>query len=331
MMSKKEKQKTKEDIWERIPESEESSIEKWEDFEKELEKCNSPDWIFRGQAKAEWDLESSLYRVFQREGFFKEDYKYKKLRDMENDLYGWFKDGSILYINATPEKFGKDHEWASLMQHYHVPTRALDMTSSPYVATFFALTGDGCESAVLAVNQKEICNKFEQYIKRNQNNEYYFKEIILKLEKYIIENPVTKGFFMEIIEELLKHSVPAINYFADTDYNSENAFINVIEPIFKTERNVAQQALHLFPCHVDQTIDKILFDIGFDEPKKYFKKFILSQKIRPEGLKKLSQMNINHATLLPGLEGFGKSLEFRLIGEIHKEMSKQRLTPKDFS
>jgi FRG domain len=57
----------------------------------------------------------------------------------QNCLLGAFKRRAHQYIPDLPDK-EDELEWLALMQHYGAPTRLLDCTTSPYVATFFAAT-----------------------------------------------------------------------------------------------------------------------------------------------------------------------------------------------
>jgi hypothetical protein len=87
-------------------------------------------WIFRGQSDADWPLAPLIERIQLTNGY--------DIREAERGMLLAFKRRAHQYLQHPPED--KDTlEWLALMQHYGAPTRLLDWTRSPHVATFFAL------------------------------------------------------------------------------------------------------------------------------------------------------------------------------------------------
>ena len=87
-------------------------------------------WMFRGHARSDWKLETSLERRTKTNRAL--------AHTIETQMIAEFKRKAGNYSIREPQTLV---EWLSLMQHYGAPTRVLDWTQSPYVAAFFRLEG----------------------------------------------------------------------------------------------------------------------------------------------------------------------------------------------
>ena len=84
--------------------------------------------IFRGQADSIWELRTSIERcAFLRNGW-----------RMEKQLLNDFKRGASSFLAVPPASLDT-LSWLALMQHHGAPTRLLDFTNSPHIASYFAL------------------------------------------------------------------------------------------------------------------------------------------------------------------------------------------------
>lgn len=118
----------------------------WKQFHGLLEKMRDTAWIFRGVSSPRHYPIPSIGResVF---GHYK--------LAQEQRLFQEFKNRAISLVSDP--RFN-DWHWLAYAQHIGVPTRLIDWTASPLVATFFALESDSDEDRVI------YAFKYSQYI-----------------------------------------------------------------------------------------------------------------------------------------------------------------------
>ncbi|MBI2725653.1 MAG: FRG domain-containing protein [Polaromonas sp.] len=89
-------------------------------------------YVFRGQCNAKWGLQSALERLLGRTWAAEKATKF--------EAYSLTTFQSKYHIYCGQEHTPKSKlAWLSVMQHYGVPTRLIDFTTSPYIALYFAL------------------------------------------------------------------------------------------------------------------------------------------------------------------------------------------------
>lgn len=120
-------------------------------------------FAFRGQANANWELTSTLERVIGRK------WSAENARRFESYSLQLFQSKYRIY--SGPEHVPTSKlSWLSVMQHYGVPTRLIDFTTSPYIALYFALeTYDPLSQndfAVYAIDYTAIMEASIQHIKK---------------------------------------------------------------------------------------------------------------------------------------------------------------------
>lgn len=240
---------------------------------------NGDRWAFRGQSRSGWGLSPLLERIAGP----------NLMSEAERRVEQQFLRRAHQYAAAGELSAGSlvTH---SLMRHHGAPTRLLDWSKSPYIATFFALAdaresgpegSRDTDSAVWAIN----CDA----LRRVENADDKAAKLVPKgqEERY------------SLLLSGIAHWPP---------------IVAAIEPVRMNERLTAQQGLFLAQSHLSfsfkdclvATIEKANNDLTFYP--WLLKKLVLKAEARIETLNELARMNINWATLTPGLDGFGASL-----------------------
>lgn len=109
-------------------------------------------FIYRGHSSRKYKLEASLDRLL----FAREMGEWKQFEDHSLEM---FCSKFHLYDNRNRQPNSK-LAWLSIMQHYGVPTRLLDFSTSPYVALYFALEGyrpgSNLHPSIYCINYTEL-------------------------------------------------------------------------------------------------------------------------------------------------------------------------------
>ncbi|MHC4529164.1 MAG: FRG domain-containing protein, partial [Planctomycetota bacterium] len=269
-------------------------------------------WIFRGHRNSDWLLQTTLERAVMRFGIGNralpktKKRRYKVYREImrkgligrntrkrvpvpriEAGLLREFKRKCHHYTQQTPDE-NCMVEWFALMQHYGAPTRLLDCTYSFFASIYFALEdaeGEG-ECAVWAFNSDWMSKTIELHNKRMHDLLYRAPQAHTdEFEKALwVEPPST--------------------------------LVYPLNPHRLNDRLVIQQGVFLAPGDVSKPFEDNMAPLvsGRDSKGNLFK---LRINARPAEMKKILQhlrrMNMNSATLFPGLQGYAQSLKTSLV------------------
>ncbi|HTL70278.1 MAG TPA: FRG domain-containing protein, partial [Candidatus Eisenbacteria bacterium] len=120
----------------------EIKLSSWEEFKEYVagdsySRLHGP--LYRGQADARWQLETTLDRIGARLSI--KDY-YQKLRSVDNSLYSCFGFRHELdSFDAAEELYHasniKVFAFMAYVRHLGYPSPLLDWTKSPYIAAYF--------------------------------------------------------------------------------------------------------------------------------------------------------------------------------------------------
>ncbi|HEX2226579.1 MAG TPA: FRG domain-containing protein [Candidatus Binatia bacterium] len=242
-------------------------------------------WHFRG-ALENWALETALERAARVWGVPLEE-----LPEIEKGLLREFKRAYPPDETVLAPDDNDTVGWFALMQHHGAPTRFLDWTYSPFVAAFFALddllrTGDPKRNAVVwALSHKPVAEARTLVTPAG-------------LEKAFLEYAATRD------------GAPFRAVFLEAD--PPITFASIVNPYRLHQRLVLQQGVFLCPGNIRQTFEENLLALpGVLHPGN-LRKILLPHDVLSDAFRSLRAMNITHATLFPGVDGFARSLRHRI-------------------
>jgi len=243
---------------------------------------------FRGQRESSWHLNTVLDRetlvTYEKPNSSGQHHLDRDIEEQE--MFIRFQQQAHHYEPMTPsaDDFAS---WLAMMQHYGVPTRLLDWTASPYVALYFSFAEEpsGSTVALWALDLAWLRARAESL-----------------LDVY--------GLTWEAKDALarVQHTNRLLRL-------RECPIIVHIDPSMTSERMAAQQGLLLCKTYNEVTFSQILVSM-ITHPelpdRPVVRKLEIEKGLRTEVLQRLQDMNINNASLFPGLDGFAKSLKMRL-------------------
>jgi len=245
----------------------------WEKFKKFVNDL-SDNWAFRGQLRADWDLQNAIERT-----------SFINLQPgIEARFLSEFQRGARNYLQKD-EIPGHLIEWLALMQHHGAPTRLLDFSKSPFIAAYFAF--EQCipfqdnESSIWAVNVNYLKNRAIEKL------ENAYPQIITNNQHMIHE---------ELFEKIF--------------YDNCHSIVFPVEPFRMNRRYSLQQSIFVSTGISHEPFMKQLNFLG-EEISRAVVKIELPADIQKEVLRDLQRMNLNRVSLFPDLDGYAAALRLR--------------------
>jgi FRG domain len=236
-------------------------------------------WIFRGHEDATWKLASSLERFAGS----------KPRRDVERRLMHFFRQRVGAYVDRVPDNA---LELAALMQHHGAPTRLVDFTRSPYVASYFALKNEGgqtrqiwaVQARLLGVAPGILNNQLEQQRSERVSGD---------------DSNLTAPSYVVVAEpQVLNRRMQAQQALFASCLDVEQPFFNELCRTLSVTTEQADALLRT-PFRSDELLTATGI-VRVDMPPG----------IRPEALNDFKRMGITEATLFPDLDGLARSLSY---------------------
>jgi hypothetical protein len=244
-----------------------TELSSWRDFMEISSELDG--WAFRGQQRAEWDLQSSLSRYLLSYVSDRSQWQEREERAIRI-----FRRKAHNYL-ANPGLLSDDLRCLSLMQHHGAPTRLLDFTKSPFVAAFFALERAVSDVAIFALNTPALWTKRARpHLSPDMTRDVIDPRYPGNLAKYFLKN--------------------------------DNDIVWFGEPTEMDDRLIAQSGTFVLPGVIDRPLDSILD--GYETNEPLLRKILMPASVRADAMTWLYRMNITNASLFPGLDGLARSI-----------------------
>jgi len=266
--------------------SKSETCKSWNDVVSFLVELPAADWACRGQSRDYHDImKPRIDRCIDISGL-------RNRLWTERAICQRFREHAPSYLSPVEREYLAT-PWLQLvvMQHYGAPTRLLDWTKSPWVAVFFAVSDDwhtdgfvyGFQRKHLEKStQENFHNEVEGLVWGLHPKDLYFDEEWDKADKN------TQLFDPDTVEGLGK--------WVGTYYSRQGHF----------PRLVAQQGLFTFASRPDLDHWQYI-STQLDDERCFIMK--LKHHAKVEILRQLNTLGLNGATLFPGIDGIGRSLE----------------------
>jgi len=271
-------------------------------------------FVFRGQGKSDWRIQSSLERLIER--FYSTDVQQQIYPSgFETEMLREFQWKYPNYETANIPNKDEVVEWLSIMQHYGSCTRMVDFTFSPYVALFMAIDSSegNNDFTIWCLNHLTLSGLFSE----DHNTERV---------NLLFDDPNRKSSIYNYVNQFLIDSV--------NDVKREfMPYVHLVKPCKANKRIVEQQGLFAIPERIDIPFEDNLFslvnnreavfvefkdiiDYSYSGKKTRSEDFFLIKidipaKFRYEITKSLYLMNMTAESLFPGLAGLAKSLNYQ--------------------
>jgi hypothetical protein len=244
---------------------------------------SNKDLFYRGHANLNWDLKPSIYRQ-------------KTWIENEHNMFREILIRNPIEFSQTKSAFEK----LTIMQHYGLPTRLLDITKNPLVAMYFVCSD---KSQLHMPGEVFVFAPEPRIIKFYDSDTVSILSNLSKVERNIETNK-TKAEFNENYYEglkllhLIKEEKPY--FLAEVEPSDFNKTL-IVKPINNNER-IKRQLGYFFIFGIETNIYRSA-EIDFAYKKgQQFVKFIVEDSIKNDILTELETIGISSNTLFPEID-----------------------------
>ena len=247
-------------------------------------------FLYRGESRMDYKLIPSVFREKTINDVTAKVYLAKTT---ENDILKQFIKRAASYITVDSDDYCT---WLEYAQHFGVPTRLLDWTDNPLVALYFASSNN-----------------------KDQDGKVYLLNSHVYVE--LMKSTASEVGFMGLentVRNMIEGLIPGFPYPV------------VFRPYYIDKRMLAQESCFMVWGNKETPLDEIIVELeGKGKVKCNVKvkdaegKLLscleeceaMSHVVIPSDnkaliLRELNTLGINQATLFPGLDGIGKSIEW---------------------
>lgn len=237
-------------------------------------------YIFRGQADASWQLQSSLERVLAK------TWSKDRARHFEDFTFKQFCPKFHLYDKENSKPNSK-LAWLSIMQHYGVPTRLLDFSESPYIALYFAMESAQISQkkdlSLYALDYSGILEKSIEYIRSKDSD---FRETIDSIQ--------------ERQDKIFEETVDRFSY----------EIIWIGEPAVLNTRLDRQAGSFILSGDREKKIEEVLNSKLYSTTQNI--KFVIDGSLYDGIFALLRKVNITSKSIYGDLEGLARSIKMQM-------------------